>query len=100
MREMTGEQRCLIHSANRSLEWWDAVGGNVLGLCVEAGAMGDTSPLGKRKRGFPLMHAVGEKSACGMTVRGWAQVWRGLRCALAGAPRSQPIVTRPDHEGG
>jgi len=72
VREMTGEQRCLIHSANRSLEWWDAVGGNVLER-VKAGAMGNTSPVGKRKRGFPLMHAAGEKSACGMTVRGWAQ---------------------------
>ncbi len=70
MREMTGEQRCLIHSANRSLEWWDAVGGNVLGRCVKAGAMGITPPLAKRMRGFPLMHAAGEKSACGMTVRG------------------------------
>ncbi len=51
----------------------DAVGGNLLGRCVKAGAMGDTSPLGKRKRGFPLMHAAGEKSACAMTLRGWVQ---------------------------
>ncbi len=28
------------------------------------------------------MRAAGEKSACAMTVRGWAEVWRGLRCAL------------------
>ncbi len=86
MREMTGEQRCLIHSANRSLEWWDAVGGNVLGLCVKAGAMG-TRPPSLRWQGFPHMHAAGEKSACGVTMRGWAEVWRSLRCALAGVPR-------------
>ncbi len=49
MREMTGEQRCLIHSANRSLEWWDAVGGNVLGR-VKAGAMGLAEFLGKDER--------------------------------------------------
>ncbi len=69
MSEMTGEQRCLIHSANRSLEWWDAVGGNVLGRCVEAGAMG-TPPPGPRWQGFRYMDAVGEKSACRMTLRG------------------------------
>ncbi len=56
MREMTGEQRCLIHSANRSLEWWDAVGGNVLGRCVKAGAMGITPPWPSEREGsLPCM---------------------------------------------
>ncbi len=59
MREMTGEQRCLIHSANRSLEWWDAVGGNVLG-CVEARAIG-TRPPSLRWQGFPRMRAQGRR---------------------------------------
>ncbi len=61
MREMTGEQRCPFHSAGRSLEWWDAVGGNVLG-CVEAGAIG-TRPSGLRWQGFPRMRAQGRRFA-------------------------------------
>jgi len=34
---------------------------------------------------IPHMHVAGEKSACGRTVRGWAEVWRLTLCACGSA---------------
>ncbi len=62
--------------------------------------MGITPPLAKRMRGFPLMHAAGEKSACGMTVRGWAQVQAyavRLRERHAASPTAALSNTKAPH---